>query len=158
MIKIKPTNSNNVFLIDNCDYRRVANHNWFVIKNNTHNCLKYYIVSTDHPQISLHRFVLDAKKGEVCDHINGDTFDNRRKNLRICTQRENAFNRSKNKNNTSGFTGVTLHGKNNWQARIQYEHKKVNLGTFCSRELAAIAYNTAAKSYFGEFARLNKLI
>ena len=56
--------------------------------------------------IQLSRFVMNAPKGRLVDHINGDRLDNRRKNLRIVTARQNALNR-KSKPST-GFFGVTI--------------------------------------------------
>jgi len=92
------------------------------------------------------------------DHINGDNLDNRKKNLRLCTYAENNRNRKPLENKTSKYKGVGLN-KNykikTWQARIVKNSKRYSLGYFKNEKEAALAYNQAAKKYFGEFAYLN---
>lgn len=108
------------------------------------------------PHISLHRFILRAKKGEMVDHVNGNTLDNRRANLRFCTSSENLQNTKRFKNNTSGFKGVDWNKKDKkWHARISVNSQRKFLGQFSDKIQAAKAYDTAAKKYFGKFARLN---
>lgn len=71
--------------------------------------------------IKLHRFITNCPKGLVVDHINRNPADNRRCNLRICTQFENNKNRS---NNTSGITGVTWRSRSKkWRATIMKNGK-----------------------------------
>lgn len=60
------------------------------------------------------------------------------------------------KHNTSGFKGVNWNTTAKmWAARIGVGNKRIFLGYFQTAEEAARAYDTAAKQYFGEFARLN---
>lgn len=90
------------------------------------------------------------------DHINGNTLDNRKENLRICSIAENGRNRKIQKNNTSGYSGVSyMKGVCKWQATICVNKNKIYLGVFETAEESARAYDSAAKEYFGEFARLN---
>jgi hypothetical protein len=92
------------------------------------------------------------------DHINGNTLDNRKENLRICTQNQNGKNRLLNKNNVSGYKGVTYKKANKlWCAQIVVNYHKMYLGLFTTAEAAALAYNEAAKKYHGEFAKLNEV-
>lgn len=109
-------------------------------------------------KIILHRLILDAPKGMQVDHINGNRLDNRRENLRICTQAENCKNRKESKNNTSGYKGVSICSQTKkYKAVIQLNRKKIFLGRFKTAKEAAIAYNEAAVKYHGEFANLNKI-
>ena len=87
------------------------------------------------------------------DHINGNTLDNRKNNLRICTNRENTSNRTKlGTNNTSGILGVRFDNRRNkWYADIQYKGKCIFLGYFNIKEDAIKARIDAEKSYFKEF-------
>ena len=84
------------------------------------------------------------------DHINGDRIDNRACNLRECTLSQNQRNKLKMKNNTSGYTGVYKTTTNKWTATI-------NLGTFKSKEEAALAWNRVTLMLHGEFAKLNEI-
>lgn len=107
----------------------------------------------------MHRLIMRAKKGQILDHINGDRFDNRKENLRFCTNSQNLANRSKTSLNKSGYKGVTfIPGRlRPWRAVITYKGKYTNLGYFETKEQAALAYNKAAVKYFGEFARYNQI-
>jgi hypothetical protein len=72
------------------------------------------------------------------DHINGIKDDNRIANLREATNAENAQNLGKNKNNTSGYTGVTFDKRSGkWMAQIKKDGKNYNLGLFNTREEAS---------------------
>jgi AP2 domain len=104
----------------------------------------------------MHRLILGCVKRERCDHRNRDTLDNRRQNLRKATHAENIRNRQRQKNNTSGFKGVTWDeywGK--WRVRIGYAGRRIHIGRFQSAKEAAHAYDDAAKKLHGEFACLN---
>lgn len=94
----------------------------------------------------------------LIDHIDGDPLNNRKSNLRFCTNAENTKNQRKKKNNTSGFKGVSWDKeKKKWAAQITVNQKKIWLGTFEDKVEAAKAYNKAAIKYHGEFAYLNKV-
>jgi len=99
----------------------------------------------------LHQHIMGIKRP---DHIDGNSFDNRRINLRPATSSQNSQNRSKQTNNTSGYKGVMKSGKK-WMARIGVDRKYFVLGYFKNIINAAIAYDQAALKHHGEFARLN---
>lgn len=110
----------------------------------------------------LHRVILERKigrplnRGEFCDHINMNTLDNRRSNLRVASASENRQNSGKRSNNTSGYKGVTYHkGRGKWRAQIKFNGKYKTLGEFNSAEEAYVAYCEGAKRYHGEFANLD---
>jgi hypothetical protein len=99
---------------------------------------------------------MNAQKGILVDHRNGNGLDNRRINLRLCTDAQNRANRRLQRNNKSGFKGVFLNAKNGkFLAHVQVNKKTFYLGSFVSPIDAAKAYDKAAKLHFGEFARLN---
>ncbi|MDT9719147.1 HNH endonuclease [Paenibacillus sp. ClWae2A] len=107
--------------------------------------------------VQLHRWILDPPSDMCVDHINHDTLDNRRSNLRIATKAQNSQNREgAPDDNTSGLKGVSWHKRDKrWRAFIGINRKYKHLGYFNSKEEAAAAYNRAASFYFGEFAVLN---
>ena len=90
----------------------------------------------------------------VVDHINHDTLDNRRSNLRICTHKQNLANRKKHKLATSKYKGVRrINRKTPWEAEISGKY----IGVFKTEKEAALAYNTKAKELFDQYAYLNAL-
>lgn len=109
---------------------------------------------------SLHRVVMERVIGrpltsnEFVDHINGNSLDDTRANLRIATRSQNAFNSRRPITNKSGYKGVYWHKDNKiWAAKIKVNQKLIHLGYFHDPEEAHAAYLAAAQKYAGEFAR-----
>jgi hypothetical protein len=101
---------------------------------------------------NYHRYLSD---GYVIDHINGNGLDNRRANLRLATVAQNAWN-SKKRNPRSGYKGVWFAAdKDLWRASIVCHGRRIHLGYFKDKMAAARAYDTAARKYYGEFAKPN---
>lgn len=91
------------------------------------------------------------KKLQV-DHINHNTFDNRKSNLRIVTVSQNNMNKGLRRDNTTGYTGVVwsnVSGK--YLANIKINQKRIHLGTFSKIEDAVRARREAEEKYFGEY-------
>lgn len=130
-------------LIDKADIELVKNSKWCVNKNN-------YVKNSK--QEYLHRVILNEQDLYI-DHINGNTLDNRRSNLRICSNADNLKHRvNLPKNNTSGILGVRFReDRNKWYAEIQYNGHKVNLGSYKDKEDAVKARLDAEIKYFGEY-------
>lgn len=143
-------------LIDDSDREAVNKFKWCAQKCNG----KFYAARRSGNKILLlHRELTNATKGQRVDHENGDSLDNRRDNLRHCTQRQNLQGfQKKRSGSTSKFRGVCLPRKSKkWLAQIEVEGKNLRLGSFDSEVEAALAYNEAAKTHFKEFAQLNKV-
>lgn len=103
--------------------------------------------------IYLHRIIIGAKSNEFVDHINGDTLDCQKSNLRLSNNKLNQANQKRIRG-LSKYKGVTFeHGK--WRARIRIDNKKKHLGVFNFEIEAAQAYDAAAKEHWKEFAALN---
>ena len=113
----------------------------------------------------MHREITNAPKGMQVDHINGNTLDNRKENLRVCTRSQNMMNRGKQNNNKSGYKGVSYMKKKDpnyeypkpWRAQIKCptNQKVIHLGCYKYPEQAARAYDKKAIELFGEYAQLN---
>lgn len=102
----------------------------------------------------LHRFIINPSEDLVVDHINRDRLDNRRCNLRICTDQQNSFNQSIRCTNTSGASGVWYDKRTSkWAAEIMINGKKKWLGRFKTKEEAIQARQQAEIDYFGEYRR-----
>jgi hypothetical protein len=111
--------------------------------------------------IHMHREVVGLLPGDPMrtDHIDGNTLDNRRENLRVATTSQNNANRGPQKNNTSGYKGVSRDKwRSKWRAQIQIGGRYECLGNFDTKEEAAVAYNHAARERYGEFAYQNPIV
>jgi hypothetical protein len=102
-----------------------------------------------------HQLLLKPKNSLQVDHINGDRTDNRKINLRICTDAENRKNKTKI-TAKSGYKGVyNSYRKRPFAARITVNNKTIYLGIYKTALEAAKSYDLAAKCYFGRFAFTN---
>lgn len=88
-----------------------------------------------------------------CDHRDVNPSNNKWGNLRQASRSQNRGNVRARSNNTTGFKGVRLHWTGRYEAYITMKSKQKYLGGFDTPEEAHVAYMTAAKNYFGEFAR-----
>lgn len=139
--------------VDDDDYEYLSGFDWLLIEGRSE--FGYAGRCADSRTYLMHREVLDAPKELVVDHRNGDTLDNRKQNLRLCTTAENLCNRKRPKHNKSGFKGVYFHKHNKkWKAQIKYQGKKYE-ADYDTPEAAARAYDTKARELHGEFARTN---
>lgn len=102
--------------------------------------------------LMLSRFVVDAPRGLVVDHINHDTMDNRKENLRVIEPSENSMNRvGPNKNSVSGYRNVSwMNGK--WCVQLQINGVNSVLGTFDDVDEAGNFAKEMRKKYYGEFS------
>jgi len=104
----------------------------------------------------LHHLILPHISGKVVDHINGNTLDNRKENLRYLAHWENIHNRDKQKNNTSGFIGVRwCHSSKGYQSSIQIRGKRIHFGTFKTAEEAARVRDSYVRANLMGIAKLN---
>ena len=116
----------------------------------------YIVVQIDGKKHRVHRLIWIYHNGDIpnglqIDHINNIRNDNRVENLRLATDTQNKYNRSKLKNNTSGFKGVHFF-QNKWAATIRVNNKQKYLGRRDTKEAAYELYKAAAIKYHGEFS------
>lgn len=108
------------------------------------------------PFVYLHRFLIGAMPGQIVDHKNGDSLDNRVDNLRFCTTSQNAANTNKNKLGISGLKGVTWDKSGRkWSVRLRIGHSRISIGRFNDKEEAYRAYCKAVINHYGQFARVS---
>ena len=137
-----------VTYINKEDYEKVKLFTWY----NAISCVKTSVVINGvDTTLRLHCLLLDQAN---IDHVDGDPLNNCRKNLRTTDNNfsvKNAANRKLNRNNTSGYYGVSKNRKN-WRASIHVNGEKVNLGTFIEKSDAAKAYDKYKVNLHGEWA------
>lgn len=149
-------------LVDDEDFERVSQFKWCVIRSHG----IPYARHTDYAQgrrkpkrVWMHKFVLNTE--QPVDHIEGDTLDNRKEKLRLCTRNQNAQNRIRNRTKkASKFKGVFIRNDGKcrarpWYVMIWYDAKPHYVGCFKTDEEAARAYDAEAVKRFGAFARPN---
>lgn len=141
-------------IVDSQDADRVRMHRWKMTRSVYG--IGYAITKVDGKTVSMHRLIFGQScDGSIVDHINGNTLDNRRCNLRIADDAQNQWNRSK-RAGRSKFKGVCFHAKSGkWMSRIAVRKRRIQIGLFDSEEAAGRAYDAAAMQHFGEFARCN---
>ena len=128
------------------DIDEIKNIKWHIDKNG-------YCYNKDFGL--LHRYLTNPNDNMVVDHINGNKLDNRKSNLRICTQSENNKNAKKHKRNTSSqYKGVSKYN-NRWRVGISVNNKRKHIGYFNDELDASIAYDKAAIMYFGIYCKTN---
>jgi murein L,D-transpeptidase YafK len=136
---------NKVALVDDEDFEYLNQWKWSYING-------YAARRPGGRWVRMHRLLMNTPANMETDHVNGNTLDNQKINLRICTSRQNKANQHKRSDNTSGYKGVNWHKENRcWVAHIHSKH----LGVFKNIEDAARAYDAAAKEVYGEFAKPN---
>ena len=138
-------------LVDKSDWEWLKEQRW---SYTTDGYAAGRITTKDRSMSYMHRVIMDAPSDKMVDHINGDKLDNRRQNLRLCSLPENTANQ-RGRPGTSRYKGVQQNRAGNWQVRIQVHRKQIQLGTYQDEIEAAKVYDTAAREYFGEFARCN---
>jgi hypothetical protein len=145
-------------IVDLSDFDWLNERNWcaFIPEPKRDKNVVYAVARIDGKFVYMHRLIAQCSAGEEADHINHNTLDNRRANLRKCTSANNKWNLRKGKQNSSGFKGVSWDkSRNQWSAKISLGDRTVNIGRFPTANEAARAYDEKAVQLFGKFAHTN---
>ncbi len=150
-IAIKSAIGEFIFFIDSEDYSLIKDYKWFYSSG-------YVMTRINGVRTYLHRYLLNAGSCTIVDHINGNTLDNRKCNLRLVTKSLNALNSKKRSNTSSKYKGVTWNRTNkNWTAQASFMRKHYYIGSYNSEIDAAKAYNFFMFSRANGYAKLNKI-
>jgi len=133
-MKTIPLTQRKVALVDDEDYEELYKYKWYAKqgcgRQKTQKPTYYAARSKNGKTIFMHRVIMNCLKGMEVDHINGETLDNRKANLRICTRADNTYN-SRSRIATSSYKGVSFHKlTKKWQVQISYKQKKHHIGIF----------------------------
>ena len=154
--------------VDDEDYERLNRWRWNVHSSKRKNKVYLKVQRTiyikkgkQRSTISMSKQIMDCPKGICIDHVNLDTLDNQKKNLRICTYTQNNWNKNKYDTNKIGLKGVSFQSSDclrekPWFARIAVNKVTFYLGHYKTPEEAHCAYCEAAIKYHGEFANFGE--
>lgn len=140
--------------VDDSDFQFLSQFSWSESKslNTSYAICRAWIGNRWH-SLTMHRLIMKLSKRHV-DHINGDGLDNRRSNLRFCTQSQNAAN-ARNKKRKAPYRGVTKTKYGRYHARATIDGRREHLGVFDCPKEAARAYDKRVKERWGKFATTN---
>mgnify|MGYP000848918023 CR=1 FL=1 len=145
-----------VSIVDDADYDWVAQWKWTACVGSSG--LVYAVrrakatESAGRPQIAMHRAILNAPLHLLVDHINHDTLDNRRENLRLCSASQNNMNKRLNRRSTSGHKGVSWDAsEGQWAVKIKVNRREIWLGRYDNIDDAVAAYRNGSLQYHGDF-------
>jgi hypothetical protein len=137
-------------VIDEEDADRVQKHRWYPSSSKWG---PYAYTTIERRSVFLHRLITGATPGEYVDHINHDKLDNRRSNLRLCTNSQNNQNRSCARSDSgTGILGVYVAASGRFRSRIRVDGRFRSIGTFDTIDEAIAARIAAEDEFFGEFA------
>ena len=157
-IKVIPLTRGKSAIVDAEDYPMLSRVSWHTrgSKDGKH----FYAACGGHAfgegSNLMHRIILGLKKGEVTDHINGNGLDNRKCNLRACTQRQNMWN-NRRQTGDNPFRGVYYKKRDrNWESKLSMpDGTDMFIGVFNDPKEAALAWDSKARELRGEFAVCN---
>lgn len=141
---VKFSNCNEYFICDTEDWNKLKDICWY--KNNG----GYAVNKNGEATMFFHRMIMNCPNNKVVDHkyqVSNGVCDNRKSNLKICTQQENVRNSKIGKNNKSGKTGVCFKNKK-WVATITINRKQIYLGQYDNKN-DAIEARTKAEIKYG---------
>lgn len=142
------TSNGKEFYFDLKDYDKIKDYCWYIDNGNYVNT---WIKNKGRTR--MHRLIMNFPKDKVVDHINHNKYDNRKSNLRICTQQQNSANKRLLDRNASGIVGISWNSKSNkWEAYIRINYKKIHLGLYQNIEDAIQVRKEAEEKYFGKYA------
>lgn len=149
MKKIKLTQGKYA-LVDDIDYEWLNQWKWCVLQS------KYVHRNAGRGKwVRMQRLIMNAPNGMSVDHINGDTLDNRRSNLRLCTHRENTKNMRLSRANKTGYKDIYWDStRKKWAVQVMSDGVKVYGGRFDNITEAIKSRNSLVRKLHGEFAHV----
>lgn len=156
-ITVNSKGVNYTILFDKADSELIKLRSWRITLfkgRNTQYAIHEYVDKRKRKALYMHSYILGKKAGKVIDHINGNGLDNRRSNLRFCSISQNLHNSKKQKNNSSGYKGITK-TKNSHRCFLQVKNKKYYLGARTDMVYSAIVYDVCSIILNKEYALTN---
>jgi hypothetical protein len=144
-------------IIDAVQYQKCVSYKWYIQNKTNSKQASSVKTKINGERITIQDIILNHPHGTVIDHIDGNPLNNRLSNLRICTKRQNSYNRAVSSNNTLGYKGVYFEpNKKLYRASIRVDGVLKTLKSSKDINVVIKAYDDAAIKYFGEYARTNQ--
>lgn len=146
---LRVTTSSGVEIIaDAKDAESIKKYSWCISKTG------YAVARIGNKTVKMHRYILELSNGDgsIVDHKNGNTLDNRRANLRVCTKRDNARNCKQPYNSKALHKGIRITPNGKYEARIMVDRETISLGRYRTLDEAIDARTQAEVRYYGEYA------
>jgi len=162
-MKLIPLNRDKFAIVDDEDFVFLTQWQWgYAIDNKSGTEYESVKATINGKRRPMSRIIMNPSEELVVDHINGDRLDNRRANLRVCTQSQNAVNSKRSRRKYPGYRGVYLrrdriNPKYPWEAKLTVNRQHLSFGRFPTKEDAAFVYDQVAIQIHGEFSRTNIL-
>jgi len=152
-VRYIPLTKKKFAIVDAADYEWLSKHKWYAQARRDGKGF-YAARNRGRQTVFMHREIMQTPEGKVVDHRNGNGADNRRANMRNCTQDENRLNSRARGREKSEFTGVFRKG-NKWEAQFKYKGRRYYLGLYDDPVEAAKARDRMAYALAGPFVYLN---
>lgn len=150
--------SGETVLVDDEDLEKLKEYSWWIRKQILSGTQVKYIygdkwIDKKRTRVLLHRYIMGCSKGDgnVVDHANHNTLDNRKQNLRVCTSQENNYNSRTHRDSGSKHKGIRKRD-NKWEVRLSVGKKSLFIGLVWSLEEAIELHDIASLFYHKEFA------
>lgn len=148
-------------MVDDEDYDELIKYKWHAENKvntsaNTVYAVRTITIGKKDTKVRMHRQILNAPKGMLVDHGDGNGLNNQKYNIRICTHSQNSSNRVASRTSSSKYTGVHWDKScNKWRTEIRKHGKRQFSKLFLDEKEAARCYNENAPRFHGEFAKIN---
>lgn len=143
------------YLLIKTKYSEYKPISWFDKRNPTYTraaLYKHNVETKTSIYIQIPRLIMNAPKGKVVDHIDRNTLDNRKQNLRVCGFSENIRNCKMRKNNTSGYRGAAFNKRTKkWHSSVMINYKSIYLGQYNTAKEASSAYKNFIKEKYSNY-------
>jgi hypothetical protein len=151
--KLIPLTQGEFAIVDAADYDWLNQYKWYLKKDKT---TSYAATNKNGKHITMHRLITGAASHAIVDHKDTNGLNNRRGNVRLCTQQQNIFHHRPRAGGTSKYKGVYRHKRiKKYTAAIRANGKRFYLGYFDDEIEATVTYDIKAMELFGEFAYFN---
>ncbi len=147
-MRLIPLSQGKFAFVDDADYEMLSQFKWYYHKSRGRGCAVRKPAKVNGKRIGfiwMHRVVAKPEDNMMVDHINGNTLDNRKENLRVCTRSQNQWNKRLTSKSSTGLKNIYYNkSKKKFVVRFQKHGKKIEAGLFLNIDEAIAVRNKVA--------------